>query len=405
MMSIPIKDLAPPLCPSSAPISPLLHLRTPHTPSLLTMPSPCATPASQVVIDHLAFPHIIDMILDGAPATFLKTMRATSGTYRARVDAMLFRHAVIHKTGEFLYSAIGRLPITWHDDRTQLVAVLDATFPALATAADFTCSKVSPRVLRLGLLGLLDTQRTVGMGMRAHTTVIFIAPQFLMNPVVQKGASMIKVNDILWQPHGDLWFTQWTLAGCVPPSIIEIDGAEDAAAHRIVYNVLVNFEHEAFPLWEIDLWGETSAKEIILLFTHDDSPLSQVHEYPRGIPRYEGRFLNRLLLSIGRHMARGWERGLSVTFVGVEGWNHDWLGSAFVDKEAYVDVDETLPVSASMMERVQFWLDECFESQYLADLTDEIVDEVHCRTRFISLERFQQEAGDSGEDVELIMRP
>jgi hypothetical protein len=53
------------------------------------------SPQPRVTIDHLAFPHIMDAILDAADTHALLAMRGASREYRDDVDARLFRHVVI----------------------------------------------------------------------------------------------------------------------------------------------------------------------------------------------------------------------------------------------------------------------------------------------------------------------
>jgi hypothetical protein len=73
-------------------------------------PRPHATPPpTPGVIDHTAYPQIMDVVFASAPRAALLSLRATSRTYRARVDALLSRHLAL--TDADLRSALGpRVP-------------------------------------------------------------------------------------------------------------------------------------------------------------------------------------------------------------------------------------------------------------------------------------------------------
>lgn len=234
-----------------------------------------------------------------------------------------------------------------------------------------------PRLLRFDLAGVLGPHAVT---MRAPTTVVFVTPQNLSDTIGRP-------SEEPWMPSPKSWNTNWESAGCIPPSIVDVLDVERTATQRVVYIVRVNPQHAAFALWEIDFAAFTCPTELYVLFTRDDSPLPAFHAMPRGTPIFGGRFLNRLLLSVARHMARGWSRGVRATFVEVATWDHRWLGSSFLDKSAYIAVDETLPLNTPMARRIQFWLHEAFESQYLHPMTAQVAAQVHARTRLISLVR------------------
>lgn len=64
--------------------------------TMSTAPSTGQVPASSPVIDAAAFPHIIDRIIQYAPFSSLLAMRGVNNHMRARVDALLCSHLVIH---------------------------------------------------------------------------------------------------------------------------------------------------------------------------------------------------------------------------------------------------------------------------------------------------------------------
>lgn len=79
----------------------------------VTPPSP--HPPTPTVIDHLAFPQIIDAIVAHASPPSLRALRAVSSEYKRRVDAILFHHVIISTNADII-APHGRLPgLRWTD--------------------------------------------------------------------------------------------------------------------------------------------------------------------------------------------------------------------------------------------------------------------------------------------------
>lgn len=332
---------------------------------------------------------------------------------------MLFRHSRVESSAHFLQAATVPLCIPWDDMATTHIAVLDTSFDALHLApSQSLLPDVQPKLLRFDLPGILPSSNLPSLGtIRAPTAVVFVAPQTLTGPVIQPWSVDIEVSDHPGMPPAHQWREGWMSHGFIPPSIISAAPIEEVATERIVYNFRVHPHHAAFALWEVDFHSAQCPDDIYLLVTPDASPLPPSHAVPWSLLHgFEGRILNRAILSLARHAAGHWdrararsagaqERGLRIHFVAAETWDHAWLGCSFVDKDAYIDVDEEgLPEDAGMCERIMFWMEEAFESQYLQDTTAVELVMLWERTRFISMEEFRADIGDD-EVFERILRP
>lgn len=90
-----------------------LHLLMSSTiaPRASKLPPPMASPKpGAVVIDHHAFPHIMDQIMAVASHGALLSLRAASKAYRKQVDDCLARHLVFDGKHAALRAAEGRHP-------------------------------------------------------------------------------------------------------------------------------------------------------------------------------------------------------------------------------------------------------------------------------------------------------
>lgn len=73
------------------------------------MPTATPPPAHPAIIDHQAYPHIIDIIIASSPPPSLHVLRAVSSEFKRRADAILFHHVVLHRNGT-ITAPHGRLP-------------------------------------------------------------------------------------------------------------------------------------------------------------------------------------------------------------------------------------------------------------------------------------------------------
>ncbi|BEJ11779.1 hypothetical protein CspHIS471_0202390 [Cutaneotrichosporon sp. HIS471] len=365
----------------------------------------------KVTIDHQLFPHIFEQVVRNTPFEFLKTLRATSRYYRDQVDTELLRHVKTqphhldnpHHPWLLLVPGLG-LPLSWYDIRAHHVQVLDASRTILAAGHDFPDKVLVPRLLRFQLSGLLDPAH---FGLQAPTVVIFIAPQELPS-TIHCGGEIVTSDDPLFPPS-ERWASHFRRGNRIPPCIFGLPEVGMAATERLVFNLHVNPNHRMFGQWEIDFATTHRLRplQIYVVATRDDAPLGWQHQMPRGTPLFEGRILNRLLLCIGRMMARNLPR-VQVAFINANSWDHNWLATSFVDKSSYFEIDEDDldgSETATMEERIHYWLNEAVENQFEQYWDAPLNDDADNYTRFLTLDEFCSEIPDEDFVFDRILYP
>ncbi|BEI81076.1 hypothetical protein CcaverHIS002_0202360 [Cutaneotrichosporon cavernicola] len=383
-------------------------------------------PKPMVTIDHEHFPHIFEQVVRNTPFEFLKTLRACSRYYCHQVDTELLRHV---KTQPYMYHP-GRphypymyhpdkprypwlllvpglgLPLSWYDNRARHVQVLDASRTILAAGHDFAHQVLAPRLLRFQLSGLLDPAH---FRLQAPTVVVFIAPQELPS-TIHCGGEVVTSDDPLF-PDSQRWASHFRPGNRIPPCILGLPQVDMAATERLVFNLHVHPDHHMFGQWEIDFATSHRLRplQIYVVASRDDAPLGWQHQMPRGTPLFEGRILNRLLLCIGRMMARNLPR-VQVAFINANSWDHNWLATSFVDKSSYFEIDEDdLDLdgseTATMEERIQYWLNEAIENQFEQYMGAPFNDDADNYTRFLTFDEFRAEIPDNDFVFDRIMCP
>lgn len=372
---------------------------------------PATTTTPRVTIDHMAYPHIFKAIIENTPFEFTKTLRATSRYYRDAVDPRLFRHVATQdyqsqsptSTSLLLVPNL-RFPLSWFDPRAAHIQVLDASRSALSARPDFWQYAVAPRLLRFQLGGIFDPYH---FDFTAPTAVIFIAPQTLPGAILFDDQLMVSDDPMF--PHSDQWGGHFRRALRIPPSIFGVPAMDAAATERLVFNLRINADHEMFAQWEIDFdcTLRRDPFDVYVIATCDCSPLAEAHKTPRGTPRFEGRILNRLILSLGRQMARNFSH-VRVTFVDAHDWDPSWLASSYVDKASVFETDEDdldNAETATMEDRIQYWLNAAVENQFVQFWGDQLASDVEDLTRFITFAEFRAEIPENDFVFQKILCP
>ncbi|BEJ04424.1 hypothetical protein CcaverHIS641_0202410 [Cutaneotrichosporon cavernicola] len=316
-----------------------------------------------VTIDHEHFPHIFEQVVRNTPFEFLKTLRACSRYYCHQVDTELLRHV---KTQPYMYH-----PGRPHYPRT-----------ILAAGHDFAHQVLAPRLLRFQLSGLLDPAH---FRLQAPTVVVFIAPQELPS-TIHCGGEVVTSDDPLF-PDSQRWASHFRPGNRIPPCILGLPQVDMAATERLVFNLHVHPDHHMFGQWEIDFATSHRLRplQIYVVASRDDAPLGWQHQMPRGTPLFEGRILNRLLLCIGRMMAR----------------NLPSSPSRIDEDDLDLDGSET----ATMEERIQYWLNEAIENQFEQYMGAPFNDDADNYTRFLTFDEFRAEIPDNDFVFDRIMCP
>jgi hypothetical protein len=373
--------------------------------------TPTTIPTPRVTIDHMAYPHIMDKIIRHTPFEFMKTLRLTSRHYLHRVDPWLFGHMATRETKPndhlppslLLQPNLG-FPLLSCDERTAFVQVLDASKAALVATPELQDHALAPRLIRFGLGGIL------GEGyfhFRAPIAVLFIAPQSLPCQVAI-GDEIVTSDDPMFPPT-ETWVGHFRRANRIAPTIFAVENLDVVATERFIYNLRINPDHHMFGQWEIDIAAQQRASpiDIFILATCDCGPLPLAHQAPRGTPAFEGRILNRLLLCLGRQMARNFGM-VRVTCIDANGWNPAWIASSYVDKINVFETDEDDledAETATMEERVQYWLNAAVENQYIQMWGTPFTGKVERYTRFLTLAEFRAEIPESDYVFQKILHP